>query len=181
MTNTRHWQPALITWERKPPKPPAVVFNNRLLLQLSALKEEKGRTWAEIQQLFVRPFPDEDFPPAVPLIRSAVQQFSRTTHNQQHFLQYDRDVCYVGPFTKEAGVTRSALTKENLHTCVSLTNGLVSELAYFAAKQGFKNDVLFQVDLSVVRGSFFMHGFSFTGHHCIKNKVEGTSFKEETE
>ena len=79
----------------KPPKPPAVVFNNRLLLQLNALKEEKGRTWAEIQQLFVRLFPDEDFPPAVPLIRSAVQQFSPTTHNQQNFLQHDHDIYYT--------------------------------------------------------------------------------------
>ena len=74
---------------------------------------------------------------------SAVQQFSQTKDNQ-HFLQYDRDIYYIGPFTKEAGVTWSALTKENLPTCVSLTNGLVSELAYFAAKQGFKNDVLFK-------------------------------------
>ena len=110
----------------KPPKPPAVVFNNHLLLQPNALKEEKGRTWAEIQQLFVRLFPDKEFPPAVPLIRSAVQLFSRTKNNQQQKLQYDHDIYYVGPFTKETGVTRSALTKENLPMYVSLTNRLVS-------------------------------------------------------
>ena len=155
----------------KPPKPPAVVFNNRLLLQLSALKEEKGRTWAEIQQLFVRLFPDEDFPPAVPLIRSAVQQFSRTKDNQ-HFLQYDRDIYYVGSFTKEAGVTQSALTRDNLRTCVSLTNGLMSELAHFAAKQGFKSDVLFKWIFQLSGGAFLSMSSASMDTTVSKTKLQ---------
>ena len=64
----------------------------------------------------------------------------------------------IGPFTKEAGVTQSALTKENLPTCVSLTNALASELAYFAAKQGFKNDVLFKWISELSGGAFSCMG-----------------------
>ena len=159
----------------KPLKAPEVKFNNKLLLQLHALREESGTKWEDIESFFARIIPDAaDLPPLMPLIRSAVRQFQKVKEDEvQNFLAHDREVYYIGPFSKQVNVTRQSLVKNSLpETSISVSNGLVAELSNFAAKQGFKDSIVADW-LNKLSGKCLFSSSEQSSLKTCVNKVKG--------
>ena len=55
------------------PHPPTVLFNNKLLVQVSLLK--KNSAWSIIQTLFEKSFPQNELPPVKHLIRTVQKNY----------------------------------------------------------------------------------------------------------
>ena len=139
-----------LVMERCGPKPkgrlahlPSLPVNNLLLLQLNMLKN-RGRTWAEVQDLFdhICRHQTEPVPPCdvVPLIRTCLRQLTQVKpQHVEDFLRVDKAIAWIGPFSKQYCMSRAFLLSDT-RSCQTekLDNipvGLLLELEIFRASR----------------------------------------------
>ena len=134
----------------RPQHLPPVTVNNHLLLQLNLLKKW-GHTWTAVRQLFdsicvhnLPPVPPFD---AEQLLRAAVKEVQQTQNTPSaiaEFLSCDKNIAWVGSFSKKCHVTKSFLLSAT-NTCTKLNNipvGLLWELDKFRKRQGLDKTTL---------------------------------------
>ena len=133
---------------------PPVTVNNRLLLQLNLLKK-RGHTWTPVRQLFdsicvhnLSPVPPFDVEPLLRAAVKEVQQTQNTPSALAEFLSCDKNIAWVGPFSKKYNVTKSFLLSAT-NTCTKLNSipvGILLELDKFRKRQGLdKNKLSFWI------------------------------------
>ena len=96
----------------RPPSAPQVELNNKLLVQLSILKEEEDKTWAEIENLLIRLFPNTSFKDVYFTISAATKEMKgiKTQSELETFLNTNKDsITFPGRFCKELGISRANL------------------------------------------------------------------------
>ena len=125
----------------KPPRLPSIRFDNRLLLQMGKIMEEKGCSYDKINALVKRLFPADEIPYVKKLIETAVCQSGKTT-DPSTFLTDDRQIIYPGKLCMEAGIRNSDLLKFNPSMHGTLKTGAVCEILKFAMRKNLKDDTV---------------------------------------
>ena len=123
------------------PHPPSVRLNNLLLVQLGFLIEQKQNNNQDIEKLFHKLFPNNEYHlgSVKSLTTIAHKNFQKLKQNKkkslediQLFLDTDRevDIVYLGPYSQQAGVTKYSVINNVVKpiSCKFISNGLIAEL-----------------------------------------------------
>ncbi|GFO35080.1 hypothetical protein PoB_006158500 [Plakobranchus ocellatus] len=135
------------------PKLPDANLTNRFLLQLFSLKEEKGASWAEMTDWYLRLIPSQ--PVSTGRLEYRVQKIMKLVHHLihegreselPHFLSTSVDFDELSQSLSCIGLTRAVLLGNpstfEAPTDLIITYGLVSELETFRSRERLPNTFL---------------------------------------